>query len=301
MGVELHGHRGARGLLPENTLVGFHEALRHGVECIEFDVGMSADGAIVIHHDRTLNPDIARRNGNWIDARPPPLKSLALSEIASYDVGRLKPGTPYAAKYPRQKPVDGARIPILADLLAVPALKDNAKVCFNIEIKTSPLAPDETHEPTVIANALVRVLDDHGVRARSRIQSFDWRSLRHLRKIAPDIPLSFLTAEQSWLDNVARGAAGQSPWLGGIDIDAFDGSIPKAINQAGGAIWAPYFRDLTAGDLATAHELGLEVIVWTVNDADDMRAMINLGVDGIITDYPDIGRRIIDELALQQP
>ena len=190
--------------------------------------------------------------------------------------------------------VDGARIPSLKDMLAMPELAANEKICLNVEIKTSPLKPDETFPPSQISEVLVEVLKQHNFQDRVRIQSFDWRNLVHIKKIAPSIPLSFLTAERSWLDNVETGSTGKSDWLGGIDIDDFGGSLPKAIKHLGGAIWAPYYRDVKAADIETAHALGLKVIVWTVNSAEAMRQMLAMKVDGIITDYPDVGRREID-------
>jgi glycerophosphoryl diester phosphodiesterase len=291
--VELHGHRGARGLLPENTLASFREAIRQGVDCIETDVGLLRDGHVVIHHDRFVSPVLARSGGVWIDA-PVLLRSLSATELKRYDVGRIKPGTRYAAKFASQRPIDGARIPLLAELLAMPELAAHPNVCLNIEIKTSPEAPDDTFAPERVSQALVRVLDGFKFRARTRVQSFDWRNLRTVAKLAPDLALSFLTAERRWQDNVQRGKPGASPWLGGIDIDDFDGSVPRAVAHLGGRFWAPYYRDLATDDVKAAHSLGLKVIVWTVNEEADIRAMLDMGVDGIITDYPDRGRSILD-------
>lgn len=290
--VELHGHRGARGLIAENTLASFAEALKHGVDCIEIDIGMSRDGHLLIHHDRALNPDIAREGENWITT-PRRLKDLTLAEVKAFDVSRIRPGTRYAAKYPAQRPLAGAAIPTLEEMLAMPELTARSNVCLNIEIKTSPEAIDDTFPPETIAARLVDVLDAGGFRKRARIQSFDWRNLTYLAEHAPDIELSFLTAERSWLDNVQRGTGKPSPWLAGLDLEAFGGSLPTAIRHLGGTIWAPYHRDIGPDDVAAAHAAGLKVIVWTVNEAADMRRAIRLGVDGLISDYPDIGAREI--------
>lgn len=291
--VELHGHRGARGLLPENTLASFREAIRQGVDCIETDVGLSRDGQVVIHHDRFLSPVLARRAGKWIDA-PVTLRTLSAAELKQFDVGRIKPGTRYAARFADQRPIDGSQIPLLKELLAMPELASHPNVCLNIEIKTSPDAPDDTFAPERISQALVEVLDGFKFRARARVQSFDWRNLRAIAKLAPDLTLSFLTAEQRWQDNIQRGKPGASPWLAGIDIDDFGGSVPRAVAHFGGRFWSPYFRDLTADALKEAHGLGLKVIVWTVNEEQDIRALLELGVDGVITDYPDRGHRILE-------
>lgn len=292
--AELHGHRGARGLVPENTIASFQEALRHGADCIETDIGMTRDGALVVHHDRSLNVDIARRDGRWIDA-PRLLKAITLGELKSYDVGRIRPNTRYAAKYAKQSPADGAKIPLFRELLAMPELAAQPDVCLNLEIKTAPLAIEDTFPPEKIGAELVAELDRANFRSRVRIQSFDWRNLVYLKKAAPDIPLSFLTAERSWLDNVGRDADKPSPWLAGGDLNAHGGSLPKLIKAMGGSFWAPYYRDLTPASLAEAHALGLKVMVWTVNKESAMRAMLEMGADAIITDYPDIGRKVIDQ------
>lgn len=293
-GLELHGHRGARGLAAENTLASFREALRYGVDCIEIDVGMSLDGHLVIHHDRALSPDIARKGGEWI-AAPRLLKDLTLAEIKTFDVSQIRPDSRYAAKYPNQRPIGAATIPTLEELLAMPELAAKPDVCLNIEIKTSPEAPHETFAPETIALRLLDVLVAGRFRHSTRIQSFDWRALLPLAIRAPEIPLSFLTAERSWLDNVKRDAKTPSPWLAGLDLNAFEGSLPRAVKHLGGMIWAPYHRDIGPDDVAEAHAAGLKVIVWTVNEPGDMQRAMRIGVDGIITDYPDVGAREIKE------
>src|SRR2546430_2645680 len=114
---DLQGHRGARGLAPENTIEAFSTALSIGVTTLELDVGMSKDGVLVVHHDEWLNPDITRGpEGAFLSQRGPAIHSLTLEELKRYDVGRIKPGTAYAARFPLQRPHDGARIPTLAEL-----------------------------------------------------------------------------------------------------------------------------------------------------------------------------------------
>src|SRR3990170_8794330 len=118
MAIDLQGHRGARGLLPENTLPGFERAIALGVTTLELDVGVTRDGVVVIHHDRTLNPDLARGpDGQWVRAPAPAIHSLTFAELQRYDVGRIRPGSEYFAKFKDQKPIDGTRIPKLDQLL----------------------------------------------------------------------------------------------------------------------------------------------------------------------------------------
>ncbi|MEZ5818083.1 MAG: glycerophosphodiester phosphodiesterase [Hyphomicrobiaceae bacterium] len=290
--AELHGHRGARGLLPENTIIGFEKALEIGVDCLELDIGMSRDDKLVIAHDRMLNPDIVRRDGDWITARTP-IRELTANEIAMLDVGRINPATRYAKTFSRQRPVDGTRMPLLSDLLALPALQKRPGVCLNVETKTAPNAPSDTVTPGVLADALVQAVTAAGLRPRLRVQSFDWRSLVHLRKAAPDVVLSFLTAEQPWLDNVDRKGLRPSPWLAGGELAMHGGSLPKLIASLGGSWWSPYHKDVDAAAIKEAHSLGLKVVVWTVNAVEDIRRLLEMGVDGIITDYPDRARSVM--------
>ena len=237
--IELQGHRGARGVLPENSIPGFRQAVSDGADCLELDIAKTRDGKIVITHDPALNPDITRRGAAWITERLP-IKSLTYDELQSYDIGRIRPGTDYAKRFPAQQPMDGLRIPLLTHLFELPELARHPHVSLDIEIKTSPVADELTFSPATIADRLIELIDGAGLRARCRIRSFDWRSLIHVKQVAPDIPLAFLTAAQPWLDNLQFGTMERSPWLGGIHIGEFDNSAPKAIAHLGGAIWAPY-------------------------------------------------------------
>ena len=298
-GIEIQGHRGARGLLPENTIPAFERAIELGVDVLELDLGMTRDGVPVVHHDRALSPDLTRdAGGAWLAPPGPFLNSLDLAELAELDVGRAAPGSRTAERFPAQQPRDGARIPTLAEVLALGKRPEADRLRFNIETKLSPLAPEETAGPAEFARAVVAVLRAEGMVARSNLQSFDWRVLFEARKVAPDLATVCLTVEQRWLDNLQRGHPGPSPWTAGLDIDTFDGSGPRLVQAAGCAVWSPFHRDLTAETLAEAHALGLRVVVWTVNDVEDMLALARLGVDGIITDYPD---RAVEALAPWRP
>lgn len=292
--IELQGHRGARGVLPENSLPSFQNAIAAGSDCLELDIAMTRDKQLVITHDPTLNPDITRLGKEWISERVA-IKSLTVDQLKAFDIGRLKPGTRYAKRFPQQQPVDGLQMPLLADLFQLPEVLADTSLCLDVEIKTVPTDEGITFPPAEVADALVKLIDESGLRARTRVRSFDWRGLAHIKKTAPDIALAFLTAKRRWLNNLEVGKPGKSPWLAGLDIDAFEGSAARAIHHLGGQIWAPYYLDLSKAELALAHELGLRVIVWTVNDEAAMRKMIAMGVDGITTDYPALGRRVIDE------
>ena len=293
--IEIQGHRGARGLLPENTIPAFERAIDLGVDVLELDLGMTRDGVPVVHHDRALSPDRTRdASGTWLSSPGPLLGTLDRSELAAFDVGRAIPGGKTAERFPEQAPRDGTRIPTLADVLALERRPGAEGIRFNIETKLTPLAPEETAGPDEFARAVVAVLRAEGMVERSNLQSFDWRVLFAARRLAPELATVCLTAEQRWHDNVHRGRGHPSPWTADLDIGAFDGSVPRMVEAAGCAVWSPYYRDLSEEALAEAHELGLTVVVWTVNEVDEMAALARLGVDGIITDYPD---RAVEALA----
>jgi glycerophosphoryl diester phosphodiesterase len=301
-GFELQGHRGARGLYPENTLPGFRGAAQIGVTTWEMDVGLTADGVLVVHHDRALVPERTRgADGAWLAEPGAPIKSLTLEDLRRVDVGRPQPDSKAAGRWPDQAQLDGVGIPTLEEVLALGEVLAGGRLHYNVENKVSPLSPEDSPDPLTIADALVARLRAAGVTERASVQSFDWRSLRRVQEIAPELTTVYLTAEQKWLDNLERGQPGTSPWTAGLDLDDHDASVPRLIAAAGGAVWSPYFRDLKPDALEEAQGLGLRVVVWTVNDPADMASLIDLGVDGIITDYPDRLRAVMTEKALVLP
>jgi glycerophosphoryl diester phosphodiesterase len=290
------GHRGAAGLAPENTLASFKKALEFGVDGLEMDVLISADGEVMVHHDFTLKPEITRTvHGQWLlEKDRKPIKDMTLSELKTYDVGRLKTSTIYARRYPDQKPADGERIPTFLEVIGLLKSRKDTLTSLWVEIKTSPEKPELTPEPGQVVEAVAAVLKSEGFLMRSRILSFDWRALVYCLKHHPEIPVIFLSYSSPTLDNVKSGRPGPSPWTAGIDVDDFMGSVPKAIHHLGGKLWGPQFRSLTADELAEAHGLGIQVFPWVVDDKDDMDILIRMGVDGIITNRPDIYRSLIE-------
>ncbi len=295
LAFDLQGHRGARGLLPENTLPSFQRALELRVTTLELDVAVTSDGVLVISHDPTLNPNITRDAADrFLEQRGPAIHSMTWAQLQAYDVGRLKPGTEYARQFSDQKPVDGTRIPRLSDLFDLVKRSGDDKVRFAIETKLTPGNPQETPAPEPFARAVVDEIRKAGMAARSQILSFDWRTLQVVQKIAPEIATVYLTAQQRWLDNVGAGRPEGSPWTAGFQFRDY-GSIPKMIKAAGGSHWSVHFVDLDPQKVKEAQSLGLKVLVWTVNDTAVMARMIDLGVDGLITDRPDLARRLLEE------
>jgi glycerophosphoryl diester phosphodiesterase len=291
--LDLQGHRGARGLAPENTLRAFEVALQHGVTTLELDIAITRDGVLVVHHDLALNPSTTRdEQGRWLEQPSAPIATMTWADLQRYDVGRLKPGSAYARPYPDQVPADGTRIPRLKDLFDLVTKGGHDRVRFAIETKIDPRQPQATRPPDEFARLLLDEIRTAGLLGRVQILSFDWRSLQVVQKLAPEVPTVYLSAQQRWLDNIQADAAGASPWTAGFSHRE-QGSVPRMIKAAGGRIWSVYFGDLDAARLKEAHDLGLQVLAWTVNDPAVMERMLDLGVDGLITDRPDLAQRVL--------
>jgi glycerophosphoryl diester phosphodiesterase len=302
LAFDLQGHRGARGLVPENTLEAFTAALAIGVTTLELDLAMTKDGVLVVSHDSRLNPDHTRGpDGKFLSAEGPAIRSLTLAELQSYDVGRLKPGTSYAATFPEQRGMDGVRIPTLGAVFDLVRQAKADHVRFNIETKLTPTSGADTPDPETFAAAMAKAVRDAGLAARVTLQSFDWRTLVAMRRIAPEIDRVCLSIDGGFGDTLRRGLPGPSPWTAGLDIDDFGGSAPRLVAAAGCTVWSPNYRNVTAASLAEAGALRLQVIPWTVNERADMGRLIQMGVSGIITDYPDRLRAVMAERDMPLP
>ncbi len=287
---DLQGHRGARGLTPENTLPSFAQALGIGVSTLELDIAITKDGVLVVTHDRALNPDITRgEDGRFISAPGPAVSSLSLAEVSRYDVGRINPGSNYARQFAEQKALDGTRIPRLAELFALVKKSGNDQVRFAIETKLSPLAPQDTLAPEAFAQALIAEVRQAGMASRTSILSFDWRTLKVIQRDAPEIPTVYLSIQRGNGDNIGVGKAEPSPWTAGLRYSDH-GSVPKMIKAAGGHTWSAFHLDLSAEKVREAQALGLQVLAWTINEPARMAAVLDMGVNGIVTDRPDLLR-----------
>ena len=295
---DLQGHRGSRGLAPENTLPAFARGLLIGVATLEMDAAITRDDVVVISHDPALNPNIARGpDGAWLAKRGPLIKDLTFAELQRYDVGRLKPGTNYAKGFPDQVAVDGTHPPKLSDVFDLVKRSGNRDVQFDIETKVFPLAPEDTLPPDVFTRRLIAEIRKAGMETRTMIQSFDWQTLQIVKREAREMRTGYLTAQQKFLDNICSGVGSgnpaiapadclASPWTAGFQLKDL-GSVPKMVKAAGGDIWSPYYGDLDAEKLAEAKAFGLIVVPWTVNDPAQIARLLDLGVDGMMSDRPD--------------
>ena len=298
--VDVQGHRGARGLLPENTLPAFQRALEIGVTTLELDTGVTGDGIVVVSHDPRISAEICHLPGTPPPAaggaqdRYPLLKDLTLEELRRYDCGSLNPD-PRRFPEPPRRNLPGTGIPTLQEVFDLVRRAGDETVRFNIEIKIHPQRQETVALEDFVA-AVVAVIRDNDLEARADLQSFDWRALRRVKEIAPRIRTVALLS-----GSTLRGKGGQpSPWLAGASFDGSGGSaldLLQAANEETRYIdaFSPYWRLIVPGDrfflgssVAELQAAGYPVVPWTVNRRRHMEKVLALGVDGIITDYPDV-------------
>ncbi len=292
MAFDLQAHRGGRGLAPESTLAAFRNAVALGATTIETDLAVTRDNVLVLSHEPRLNPDIVRGpDGKWLPAPGPLIHSLTLAELKRYDIGRLDPDSKYGRQFPLQAAADGERFPTLAELFAMAG----PDMRFNIETKIDPTQPGNTVSAAAFARLAVDAVRAAKMEKRATLQSFDWRTLVEARKLAPEIGTVCLTIESGGMNTVSPQP---SPWLAGLDVEP-GGSLQQQARAAGCSAWSPFWRNVTADNVAAAHRLDLKVIPWTVNNPADMVALIELKVDGLITDYPDRGLKVLAEKGLK--
>lgn len=278
-GFDLQGHRGARGLAPENTLPAFRTALEIGVTTLEMDVVVTKDGRVVVSHEPWMSHTICRTpDGAEIpesEEKQHNIYEMTAAEVTAYDCGsRPHPHFPEQANEPAHKP-------LLREVLAMAEQMANLEgrdepIFYNVETKSRPAWDGRFHpEPDVFAEAVVNVLRDAGVLQRSTIQSFDPRTLAEADRIAPTARLALLVATS--LDAGLEANLEALPF----DVD----------------VYSPDASLVDRALLDAAHARGLPVVPWTVNDPDAMQRLIDLGVDGLITDYPNRAKPLVDAIA----
>lgn len=258
--VKVHGHRGSRGTRPENTLAAFAEALRAGADVLELDMAVTKDEVVVVSHNHAIPPELCLEAGGGRLASPVPIRSLTLAQVKSYDCGSLP-----NPSFPGQILVPGEKIPTLEEVFELverSACPAAATVEFNIEAKIIPGSPELAPGPERFVNLVAVLLEKHALASRTILQSFDDRPLRAMKRRLPRVRTSLLTSDNHFdFASVARGL--------GADIVSPDSH------------W------ITKDDVARLHRAGVQVHPWTVNDEAGWAAMLELGVDGIITDYPE--------------
>lgn len=304
---DLEGHRGTRGLRPEDTLPAFAEALTLGVRTLELDTGITGDGVVIVSHERLIAPLVC------VDTRPAwrgdpnypyvgkYYHQLTFAEVETVDCGSRHPTDPASDPfYASQLPVPGTRIPTLDQVFDLVEQRHATGVQLNIETKIDPTHPDQTVDPVEFVRADLAVIGRHrGGMARSLLQSFDWRTLAAARELAPELRrVALINA-----DTAQIGQPGASPWLGGIDIDApsYHDDPATAASSVGATVLSPDHTFLTDQTIASAHRQHQLVVPYTVDDDHAMIDLIRRGVDGLITDYPNRGRDVLASLGVPLP
>ena len=283
--IRLIGHRGARGLMPENTIEGFEFTLDLGVTALEFDVLVSKDNVPVITHDYQLSASLTRDyNGKWIGETSPKISELTLAQLKQFDVGGLDSLSTYGTNYPEQEFLSGIRIPKLSELLDLACLPKGQNLYLLMEIKS-----DGSLKVTKVISQILDEIRERKLSNRTVLHSFDWELLKECQRLAPEIPRSFLSQLPENYDLSSDPASSdRTP-----DFSSFKTSIPRAIANQEGQMWCPYFKDVTSEMVKEAHSLDLLVCTWTVNEIEDLENMIDAGVDGIITDYPNRAQKVL--------
>jgi glycerophosphoryl diester phosphodiesterase len=300
---DLQAHRGGAGLATEETLVAFGNALGLGVSTLELDVQVTKDLAVVVAHDPRVDRDLCRDTApaqpgdSFFPYAGKPFAVLTLAQVQTLDCGYQRDEA-----FPRQQVVGGAPIAQLSDVFALVRARGADDVGLNVELKTQADDLQVNQPRDVFARTVWQEVLAAGMESRVTIQSFDWASLIELHEIAPDAPLVALSSPQ----RLEIDSPGPSPWLGGLDIDDFGGDVVRAAASIEGVVALSPRHDgedspVDAAMVAAAHTAGLRLIPWTVDEPEDMGALIDLGVDGIITNYPDVLRTVLTEHGVPTP
>ncbi|MCC6344477.1 MAG: glycerophosphodiester phosphodiesterase [Bryobacterales bacterium] len=246
--IQVHGHRGARAMRPENTLPAFEYAIEVGADVLELDLAVTSDNVLVVSHDSSINPKLCEGSG-----KPRPIRRMTLLELRQWDCGKKK-----NPSFPKQQPVPGTRIPTLDEVLA---LAPRGSFQFNIETKIDPTKPELAPPPAEFARLLAGAIEKHHLRSRVIVQSFDFRTLHEMKKLLPDVRLSALY--QTGLRD-----------------------FPAIARESGAGIVSPHYSLVTPSRVAEAHAAGLQIVPWTANTPSQWDKLIAAKADAIITDDP---------------
>lgn len=269
MEFDAQGHRGFRGKYPENTLIGFEEAIKTGVKTLEMDVVLSKDKLVVVSHDPVFLKSLCLDpQGKELKNDNKTLYSMKYEKIMEYDCGSL--GHP---KFPKQQKVKSYK-PLLNEVITAAdeftAKHNLPDMQFNIEIKSSSTGDGVLHpKPAIYAEAVMDTIKLFEAEDRCSIQSFDLRILQYLERVECEMPLCLLVENDLGVEK-------------NIDLLGFEPDV-----------YGANFKLLSEDDVELCHDLGMDVIPWTVNKKEDMKRLIEWGVDGLISDYPDLLMEVV--------
>jgi glycerophosphoryl diester phosphodiesterase len=287
--MEIHGHRGARALRPENTLPGLARALAIGVDALEFDVTLTGDGELILAHDLVVEAQTIRDTGAATagDTQFPYVgklwSQLSLGQVQTLDAGDRRPPDPFQDTF---EAVPGAGVPTLDQVCRLVTESGADQVTLAVELKTDPTwAAADVRKLT---RSAISTLAAHGLTGRIRILGFDWRVLEVAAEDDPAVPRVALVEPRTWVPG--------SAWLAGRDSAAYpagSGGCARAARDLG-AQWLSPWDGMTSPQLiAAARDEGLRTAVWTVNDPARMTELCDLDADAIVTDRPDVLREVL--------
>ena len=272
-------------MLPENTLDSFQYLFDNDINAYETDILISKDSVPVITHDFHLDPSLTQdEEGNWLEDENIKIIDLTYDQISKYEVGSLNKLTKYGRRFLNQKKLENQKIPKVSELLDLTSKNKVSDLVINLEIKSTPVQENLTPSPEEMVKIVLEEVNKSNLTDKIIYSSFDWRVLREIKNYNPEIPRAYLSFEQQ-----GSGSFGniydQSPWM---DFTPLHNNVdlPKLIKALGGQAWHPFYRNVTEKIVETSHNENLPVNVWTVNEEEDMLRMIDIGVDGIMTDYP---------------
>lgn len=302
---DLEAHRGGRDVRPENTLYSYAYAIEIGATSIECDMQLTKDGQIVMSHNPILNSDITRdENGNYIENNKYDIRLMTVDELKKFDVGVMDPncGEYYDLHGKTQFTYD-AKIPTLEELMQLIQSYGDKNIVLNIETKSYPDPASAGYknnaDPKKFVEVFNNIVKKYDMEDRVVLQSFDWQTLIEMKKLNPNISTSALWQEQpSWgrdSESLRRYEKKKSPWLGGLDIKDYQGNPVKAAHDIGADIISPYYTEISKQDVDEAHSLGMKVVPWTVNNEKDMNMLLDMGVDGIISDKPWLLKQVLEK------
>ncbi len=302
---DLEAHRGGRDVRPENTLYSYAYAIELGATSIECDMQLTKDGQIVMSHNPILNSDITRgENGNYIENNKYYIRLMTVDELKKFDVGVMDPncGEYYDLHGKTQFTYD-AKIPTLEELMQLIQSYGDKNIVLNIETKSYPDPASAGYknnaDPKKFVEVFNNIVKKYDMEDRVVLQSFDWQTLIEMKKLNPNISTSALWQEQpSWgrdSESLRRYEKKKSPWLGGLDIKDYQGNPVKAAHAIGADIISPYYTEISKQDVDEAHSLDMKIVPWTVNNEKDMNMLLDMGVDGIISDKPWLLKQVLEK------
>lgn len=313
-GFDLQAHMGGRDARPEQTLPAFAYALAVGVSTLEMDMVLTADQVPVLHHSNKLSTYLAKNPwGKYLTVdEQPDIRFTTLEDLKKFDLGTMSPDAPYGyfeAHGKTQKAIPGTSLATLEEVFQLVRDWGNDSVFLSVETKSAPY-PINPGNPTPQewVEAFYDLVQEYDMQDRVMLQSFDWRTLQEMKKVDPSIATVALTANQpEWNlegdegDYQWRTSELTSPWMAGLDLTDFGDSPLRAAHAIQADVFSTYYKEVTPELIAEAHSLGMRVVPFTVNDPAIMETMIEMGVDGLITDRPATLRSVLQQLGVAVP